>query len=75
MIIDEGLTWEDGEIVIKALLQRIKNLTSEISILKMKLKNLEAKKMNDYGLERAQEEWDRKYPQNEGEEAEDDDKE
>ena len=43
MVIDEGLTWEDGEIVIKALLQRIKNLTSEISLLKMKLKNLEAK--------------------------------
>ena len=71
MIIDEGLTWKDEEIVIEALLQKIRLLTTEVYTLRNKLKNQEAKKMNDYGLERAQEEWDRRYPQNEGEERED----
>ncbi len=43
MIINEGLTWKDEEIVIEALLQRIRYLTNEISILRMKLKEQEAK--------------------------------
>ena len=43
MIIDEGLTWKDEEILIEALLQKIKDLTSEVSTLRRKLKDQEAK--------------------------------